>query len=216
MNELEHLGVKTMVDCRQRPNHKLENAQLCEKHHIQYIFLKTGLYKNPDEAVMDKFVTMISDPKNLPIYVCDVAAKDRTQFYLAVYRIAKNKWTAEDASWKMYRSGLRHWWPWFYKFPDVLKAHEDKFRKDFDRQHERAVALGDKTDAPNGLVVSKTSDEIFAEMSGGKKQKKQVSTEKRSVSEKEPSQKDAKNEIIGPNVITEEDSSEEGSIKASL
>lgn len=138
--ELQQLGVKTIVDCRQRPIRKKRAAARAAAHNMNYVLLKTGLYMSPSEECIDKFVEIIKEPKNCPIYVCDVAAKDRTQFYLAIYRMVKKRWTAEAASYQMYRGGLRHWWPWFYKYKDILKAHEVAFHSECNDTNKTDVA----------------------------------------------------------------------------
>jgi hypothetical protein len=72
---------------------------------------------------------LASNPENQPLYICDQVARDRTQFYAGLYGMLDKGWSADRATWQMYRNGLRHWWPWFYKYREIARAHEDEIRR---------------------------------------------------------------------------------------
>ena len=122
--ELKQKGVKTIVMVRMNPMKKVEaNARTLG---LNYVHIPTGLFTPPTETQIETLVSLARDPKSRPLYICDQAAKDRTQFYAAVYGMVSQGWSAERASKEMYNNGLRHWWPWFYKYKDVVKANESK------------------------------------------------------------------------------------------
>jgi hypothetical protein len=111
---------------RLNPMPKKEAA--ARKLGMNYVHVPMGLFASPKEEEIGKFVALVRDPANRPIYICDQVARDRTQFYAGVYGMVSQNWNAETASWQMYRNGLRHWWPWFYKLKDVIKENEQEIR----------------------------------------------------------------------------------------
>lgn len=123
---LKREGVKTLVVVRLNPLPKLE-AQ-ARALGMNYVHIPTGLFVSPPEEGIRKFVEVARNPEMRPLYVTDQVARDRTQFYAGIYGMVAEDWTAERASWQMYRNGLRHWWPWFYKFKDIVKADEGFIR----------------------------------------------------------------------------------------
>ena len=124
LERLKAQGVKTIVNCR------LNNLDGREKKArelgLNYEHIPTGLFGPPDDEQIDKFLSIIRNKDNCPIYICDQVARDRTQFYAAVYGMSAHKWSAEKASKAMYRNGLRHWWPWFYSYKPKVKELEEK------------------------------------------------------------------------------------------
>lgn len=119
---LKAQGVKTIINCRL--NRLPDKEKMAAQLGLNYVHIPTGLFEPPGEEQIRQFLTVIRDPNNRPVYICDQVARDRTQFYAAVYGMDAYKWPAEKASKTMYRNGLRHWWPWFYKYKHVVKKYE--------------------------------------------------------------------------------------------
>lgn len=125
--ELSEIGIRTIVMVRLNPMRKVEER--ARKLGMNYVHIPTGLFVSPPEEGIQRFLSVARNPEMRPLYICDQVARDRTQFYAAIYGMVSQDWTAERASWQMYRNGLRHWWPWFYKFKDIIKAHENEIRQ---------------------------------------------------------------------------------------
>lgn len=122
MKELKVIGVKTIVNCRL--NRMAAKEKIAEELGFNWVHIPTGLFKPPGEKQIKQFLAVANNPDMTPIYICDQVARDRTQFYAAVFGMTSEKWPAEKASKAMYLNGLRHWWPWFYKYKDVVKQYE--------------------------------------------------------------------------------------------
>jgi protein tyrosine phosphatase (PTP) superfamily phosphohydrolase (DUF442 family) len=122
MVELKAQGVKSIINCRLNRLPKLEKK--ANEIGLNWVHIPTGLFISPGEEQIKQFVTVMNDPSMTPVYVCDQVARDRTQFYAAVGGMVTEKWPAEKASKAMYLNGLRHWWPWFYDYKNVVKEHE--------------------------------------------------------------------------------------------
>jgi hypothetical protein len=127
MEILKLRGVKTIVMVRLNPMHKVEeNAR---RLGINYVHIPTGLFTAPPDEGIKQFVEIARNPANQPLYICDQVARDRTQFYAGLYGMLHEGWSADRASWQMYRNGLRHWWPWFYKYHRIAREHEEEIHK---------------------------------------------------------------------------------------
>lgn len=122
MVKLKEEGIKTIVNCRLNRLPKLEAK--ANEIGLNWVHIPTGLFLPPGDEEITAFLNVVNDKSMTPIYICDQVARDRTQFYAAVGGMATEKWPAEKASKAMYLNGLRHWWPWFYKYKDVVKHYE--------------------------------------------------------------------------------------------
>lgn len=125
--ELRRIGVKTIVVCRLNPMKEKEKE--ARALGMNFVHLPTGLFKSPSENSINKFIATINDPSLKPIYVTDQVARDRAQFFAAIYGMSAKGWSSEEANWHMYRNGLRHWWPWFYKYKNILGMHAESIRR---------------------------------------------------------------------------------------
>lgn len=126
--DLKARGVKTIINCRL--NRLPGKEKVAKELGLNYVHIPTGLFEPPTEEHIRQFLTVVRDPDKRPVYICDQVARDRTQFYAAVYGMDAYKWPAEKASKQMYRNGLRHWWPWFYKYKHVVKKYEKDIHGD--------------------------------------------------------------------------------------
>ncbi|MBY0358336.1 MAG: hypothetical protein K2W82_10080 [Candidatus Obscuribacterales bacterium] len=133
LEKLKALGVKTIVNCRMNP--LVEKEKEVRAMGMNFVHIRTGLFEAPGEEEIRKFLNVARNPEMRPLYICDQVARDRTQFYAGVYGMVAQDWSAEYASWRMYRNGLRHWWPWFYKYKDVVKEYEDRI-------HDKTAMVG--------------------------------------------------------------------------
>ncbi len=124
LEELKAKGVKTVILCRLNPMPK--EQKMLEELGMNYVHIPTGLFTSPKDENISYFLSVVRNPAMRPVYICDQVARDRTQFYAGIYGMASQGWTAKQASLQMYRNGLRHWWPWFYKYKDIVKEHEQE------------------------------------------------------------------------------------------
>jgi protein tyrosine phosphatase (PTP) superfamily phosphohydrolase (DUF442 family) len=149
--ELKARGVKTIVNVRLNPMKGKEDE--ARRLGMRYEHIPTGLFKPPTKAHIDKFLTIVRNPDNLPIYICDQVAHDRVQFYAAVYGMHAHKWSAKKGSEVMYKHGLRRWWPWFYKYKGVVKKYEADIQSDTAasalEQQRSSAQINEGTDGEN-------------------------------------------------------------------
>jgi hypothetical protein len=134
--ELKAQGIRTVINCRLNPLPAL--AAECRRLGLNYVHIPTGLFRSPPQAGIEKFLEVAADPDYRPVYICDQVARDRVQFYAGIYGMMSQGWSARRASWQMYRNGLRHWWPWFYKYKHIVaeqeqQIHSRSFRRDVNK-----------------------------------------------------------------------------------
>ncbi len=128
LEELKAKGVKTLINVRLNPLKKEE--KYLHELGMNYVHVPTGLFTSPSDENISYFLSVVRNPAMRPVYICDQVARDRTQFYAGIYGMASQGWTAKQASLQMYRNGLRHWWPWFYKYKDIVKDHEQEIHSE--------------------------------------------------------------------------------------
>ena len=101
MRELEKLGVKTVVNLRSSHSDRdeLEGTGLAYEH------IKMTAW-NPESEDVVRFLQVISDSDLLPVFVHCKHGADRTGLMCAVYRIAVQGWSKEEAIEEMTQGGF--------------------------------------------------------------------------------------------------------------
>lgn len=133
MQRLKAWGVKSIINLRTNP---LEDQQKwAGEMGIKVYRVKTGVMVEPGPKEINRFIRLIGDPENQPAYICCTGGRDRTAFYVALYRMAIEGWTAEQAKGELRAHKLRRIWPIFWQYDDILKERESQI-------HQQASALG--------------------------------------------------------------------------
>jgi protein tyrosine phosphatase (PTP) superfamily phosphohydrolase (DUF442 family) len=102
MEELRRLGIKTVVNLEQANGEQAGLAELgiaCE--HVPM----TALHVKDDEVV--RFLQIAGTPGHAPIFVHCRRGADRTGLACAIYRIAVQGWTKDEAIAEMTHGGFR-------------------------------------------------------------------------------------------------------------
>jgi hypothetical protein len=83
---------------------------------------------SPKEEDIRKFINMVNNPENHPVYVCCVGGRDRSVFYVTAYKIAVEGADPEEAVAHMDGSTWHKLWPGFRYYVDILRAGaKDKY-----------------------------------------------------------------------------------------
>lgn len=101
--ELARRGVRTVVNLAAEHN---EEAAFLPQMGIRHVPLLIHPFRPPTMDEAFRFLRVAMDPRNGPVYVHCYHGKDRTGAMVAVYRIARDGWTAEQAIAEMRRYGL--------------------------------------------------------------------------------------------------------------
>jgi protein tyrosine/serine phosphatase len=140
--DLAAIGVKTIISLTSddaEPNEKALTMQAG----MSYAHIPMTMHRPPTEAQLAEFFRIVDDPAKQPVYVHCVGGQHRTGVMTAVYRVAEQQWTADQAfkEMKQYHFGadFLHWE--FKKF--VFGYHPDKPAAAGDVQRETSgVAWG--------------------------------------------------------------------------
>jgi protein tyrosine/serine phosphatase len=103
--ELKKMGVKTVVNLRSFNSDRDELEGLG----LQYVHIYCKAWHPEDEDVV-KFLQVVSDPKNQPVFVHCQHGADRTGMMVASYRIVEQGWSVEDAAKELDRFGFHTLW----------------------------------------------------------------------------------------------------------
>jgi protein tyrosine phosphatase (PTP) superfamily phosphohydrolase (DUF442 family) len=132
IRELERLGVKTIVNLRALNSDRDEIGDAG----LGYEHISFKAWHAEDEDVV-RFLRIVTDPKRQPVFVHCQHGADRTGMMTAIYRIAVEGWTREDAVAEMTGGG--------YGFHAIWKDLVEYVRTvDVERlKREAATTLGE-------------------------------------------------------------------------
>lgn len=92
---LARLGVKTIVDLRDDPEKFAENS--ATKAGLRYISLPLSDHDYPAEGSAEKFLSIVTDGANWPVFVHCAGGRHRTGVMTAVYRMTIEGWDIDRA-----------------------------------------------------------------------------------------------------------------------
>lgn len=113
---LEKAGVKTIVNLR----YDHDDLPFLAGTKLRYFWIKAHAW-HPEEEDLVKFLKLLKDEKNWPVFVHCAAGSDRTGYSVATYRIVEQNWTADDAIHEMFDFGYHAWW---FRNPSILRDIE--------------------------------------------------------------------------------------------
>jgi tyrosine-protein phosphatase SIW14 len=126
---LAGLGVKMVIDLAEEGD--INERSNVEREGMQFVRIPMTTSDRPSAETIDKFLALVNDPANQPVYVHCMGGRHRTGAMTAVYRMTQDKWTAERAFSEMKQ----------YKFgADFLHPVLKTFVFDFFSQFSKAQA----------------------------------------------------------------------------
>jgi tyrosine-protein phosphatase SIW14 len=95
LRTLKSRGVKTVVNLRHY--HGASEERACHALGLQYVRVVLSSSRAPRHADVRRFLEIVTDPGRQPVYFHCWRGKDRTGAMCAVYRVAVEGWSAEEA-----------------------------------------------------------------------------------------------------------------------
>lgn len=89
---LEKLGVKTIVSFR----HDHDDLPRLTGTKLKYLRIPSRAFR-PKDAHLARFLKLMQDPANAPVFIHCAQGRDRTGYNAAAYRMVFHGWKAEDA-----------------------------------------------------------------------------------------------------------------------
>ncbi len=100
MRALEAMGVKTVLSLRAFN----DDESLLPQTKLAHPRIRFNTWHPEDEDVV-RFLRIVTDPKNLPVFVHCQHGSDRTGTMIAIYRVAVQGWDREEAIREMVEGG---------------------------------------------------------------------------------------------------------------
>ncbi len=103
--ELKKMGVKTVVNLRSMHS----DRQMLKGTGLQYVHLPSHAW-HPEDADLVRFLKVVEDPANRPVFVHCQQGADRTGAAVAVYRMVEENWAPADAAAELPNFGFHPVW----------------------------------------------------------------------------------------------------------
>jgi len=146
MRQLKAMGIRTVVNLRAFHCDDDEIGQTA----LACVQIRMNAWRVEDEDLV-RFLRVVSDPKNLPVFVHCLHGSDRTGTVCAVYRIAVCGWSKDQAIREMMAGG--------FGFHDVFENLPEYLRDldvdDLKRRAERITPPRAAAAGPSGTVSSR-------------------------------------------------------------
>jgi protein tyrosine/serine phosphatase len=102
------LGVKTVISLRQRPDERVR--QMAERAGMRYINVPMKVRGYPQADLAPRFLALVNDPENWPVYVHCHGGRHRTGVMTAIYRMEIEGWDVQRAYAEMRQYGFYKRW----------------------------------------------------------------------------------------------------------
>jgi protein tyrosine phosphatase (PTP) superfamily phosphohydrolase (DUF442 family) len=125
MRNLEQHGIKTVLNLRafHSDRDELAGTRLAGEH----LFMKTW---HPEREDVVKFLKLATDPARVPLLVHCQHGADRTGTMVAIYRVAVQGWSMDDAVREMTRGGFGFHEAWVNLVPWLYRLDIDSLRRE--------------------------------------------------------------------------------------
>jgi tyrosine-protein phosphatase SIW14 len=92
--DLAAIGIKTVIDLS---NDQETEAQSVQSAGMKFVRIPLTTSVAPAQAAVEKFLTLVNDAANQPVYVHCQGGRHRTGVMTAIYRITHDHWTPDRA-----------------------------------------------------------------------------------------------------------------------
>ncbi len=106
---LRELGVKTVINLRGSNDETRSEAQQAQSLGLNYFNVPIGRIGRPTDTKVQRVLAILNAAENQPVFVHCNYGRDRTGLIIAVYRLANEGWSAEEAQREANRHGM-FWW----------------------------------------------------------------------------------------------------------
>lgn len=141
-DELKRLGIKTIVDLRQD---SIDGAsEQARKAGLQYVNIPLTTKRPATEDQTARFLNLVNDPANWPLFVHCKGGRHRTGEMTAIYRITHDGWSGDKAYEEMKKYDFED--SFFY--PRSLKRYVFSYYERFKSQNTSKAEPVIRTTAP--------------------------------------------------------------------
>ena len=110
-SELKILGITTIVDLRGEDREKIVwERKHAESMGMRFVNIPVSGWDPPTDEQVVQFLALFRDNPGQKIFMHCRFGDDRTGVFIALYRMAVEKWPAEQATKEMYFFGFNGFW----------------------------------------------------------------------------------------------------------
>ncbi len=126
--ELKKLGITTIIDLRGEDREKIKwERKQAESLGIAFVHISVSGRSPPTDEQVAQFLSLFRNDPEQKIFVHCRFGNDRTGVFVAIYRMALEKWPADQAMKEMYFFGFNGFWhpsmkTFIREFPARLKS----------------------------------------------------------------------------------------------
>jgi tyrosine-protein phosphatase SIW14 len=102
--DLAALGVKLVIDLT--ADGDVSEARMVQDAGMKFVRIPLTTHDQPSADAVTKFLELVNDPANQPVYVHCQGGHHRTGIMTAVYRMTRDGWTADRAYDEMQKYGF--------------------------------------------------------------------------------------------------------------
>jgi protein tyrosine phosphatase (PTP) superfamily phosphohydrolase (DUF442 family) len=95
LDELKKLGIRTIINLRYQRRH--DYGAEARAAGFQYFMIPVRPDRAPTRGQITRFLEIVNDPANQPVYFHCTVGIDRTGLMAGIYRIEHDGWTNQDA-----------------------------------------------------------------------------------------------------------------------
>src|SRR5215471_20994930 len=106
LKKLSELGIKTVINLRGASDDTRKEQAEAEASGMRYFNIPMSGLGRPSDEQVERALAVIDARENWPVFVHCQRGADRTGVIIAVYRILRDKWTAEQAIDEAKRFGM--------------------------------------------------------------------------------------------------------------
>ncbi len=133
MQNLKAMGIKTVINLRYLHSDRDEIGDLALD--AEHIPMKSW---NPEREEAVRFLQIVTDPKRAPVLVHCQHGADRTGTMCAIYRIAVQNWSTDEAIREMTEGGFNFHSIWSNLPRWIRNLNIEELKKDAANPHEAA------------------------------------------------------------------------------
>lgn len=123
---LRRMGVRTIVNLRHY--HGRAEEQACRERGLRYVGIRLESSDPPSDSDIARFLSIVTDTRQQPVYFHCWRGKDRTGMMCAIYRMAVEDWSLEEALAEMDAYGFFRGWRDLRRAVKDFSPRRDRFR----------------------------------------------------------------------------------------
>ena len=105
--DLKALGIRTVIDLTGGDDASVSEPGVVKNLGVNFVRIPMSTHETPSAEKVARFLSLVEDPANQPVYVHCQGGRHRTGVMTAAYRITDDGWTADRAfsEMKQYKFG---------------------------------------------------------------------------------------------------------------